>query len=298
MGGDISFPILGILGFPLTRYMTPPVPMIGSSRWSPYSMPPGSGCTKASRRAAAVRRRDIPRGARDSHHHLVEPGQIGVEINTRLHVKSFGYFFSRSSPITLSVSFQASPLMRMMSSFHTLPNASIASSSLKRTPAGRNGSTSPVRLRDGDRTGPCPACTGEARAASSRTVPLARMKRSRFVLDTRRLQVRMDTSSAPAHWCARVCCLNSSLLIAVSPRKAIRPRRARAPLLKVRTRDQASTSTRSLISSIHLAFFSCEEASSPTSGLAAASSGFKDFASRANGSSAFAGRACRTSSSR
>jgi len=68
----------------------------------------------------------------------------------------------------------------------------------------------------------------------------------------------------------------------------IRPRRARAPLLKVSARNQASTSTRSLMSNIHLGFFSCDEASEATSGFAAGSSGFNDFASRANGSSAFA----------
>jgi hypothetical protein len=68
----------------------------------------------------------------------------------------------------------------------------------------------------------------------------------------------------------------------------VRPRCFRAPFLKVRARDQASTSTRSLMSSIHLAFLSCAEAREATSGLAAGSSGFKDFASLANGSSAFA----------
>ena len=76
---------------------------------------------------------------------------------------------------------------------------------------------------------------------------------------------------------------------AVSPSRTARllggrPRQA----WKVGARDQASTSTGSLISNIHLAFFSREEASAAISGLTAGSSGFRDFASRANGSSAFA----------
>ena len=53
-------------------------------------------------------------------------------------------------------------------------------------------------------------------------------------------------------------------------------------------RDQASTSIRSLMRSIHFGFFSRGDAREATSGLAAGSSGFRDLACRAKASSAFA----------
>jgi len=68
----------------------------------------------------------------------------------------------------------------------------------------------------------------------------------------------------------------------------LRPRCPGTPFLEVGPRDHASTSTRSLSSSIHLGFLSGTEASEASRGLAAGSSGFKDLASRANRSSAFA----------
>ena len=68
----------------------------------------------------------------------------------------------------------------------------------------------------------------------------------------------------------------------------VRPRRLRAPFLQVRPRYQESTSTGSLITSIHFESFCCGLASEALKDLTEGSRSFTDFALFAKGSSALA----------